>query len=145
MLNVLIAIVSDSYDAVIIRSKQLFLRAKFQVVADMMLMFPNTIQSEDSFKYIGSSLTDKVLSFICQPYGMYPVVKHFWCFEWGVISGEYNYDNAMNNAMNRDEIPSWKCWLARIILILRIIFLIPFWTLHLFSLLIDRFNFMMIF
>merc|ERR1712196_540546 len=61
MLNVLIAIVSDSYDSVMIRSKKLFLRAKFQIVADMMLMFPNTIESKESFKYIGSSLIDKVL------------------------------------------------------------------------------------
>ena len=45
MLNVLIAIVSDSYDSVMIRSKKLFLRAKFQIVADMMLMFPNTIKN----------------------------------------------------------------------------------------------------
>merc|ERR1712023_395540 len=89
MLNVLIAIVSDSYDSVMIRSKKLFLRAKFQIVADMMLMFPNTIKSEE-FKYIGSFLTDKVLSFVCQPYGLYPVVKHFWHYEWRKISGEFN-------------------------------------------------------
>ena len=71
---------------------------------------------------------------------MYPVVKIFWQWKWRYISGEY--DNSLR--MDLDQIPSWKCWLARIILILRIIFLIPFWTLHLFSLLIDRFNFMKI-
>ena len=48
MLNILIAIVSDSYDSVMIRSKKLFLRAKFLIVADMMLMFPNRIQSKES-------------------------------------------------------------------------------------------------
>ena len=47
MLNVLIAIVSDSYDSVMIRSKKLFLRAKFQIVADMMLMFPNDVNDLD--------------------------------------------------------------------------------------------------
>merc|ERR1712196_497919 len=61
MLNVLIAIVSDSYDSVMIRSKKLFLRAKFQIVADMMLMFPNTIQSKMSFYYIAMSIKVSVL------------------------------------------------------------------------------------
>ena len=137
MLNVLIAIVSDSYDSVMIRSKKLFLRAKFQIVADMMLMFPNTIQSKDSFKYIGSSLTDKALSFVCQPYGLYPIVKHFWHCEWRAISGEYDYEYEIDI----DELPSWKCWWARLLLVIRIIVLLPFWILHLCSNLIGELKF----
>ena len=69
MLNVLIAIVSDSYDSVMIRSKKLFLRAKFQIVADMMLMFPNTIQSKKSFLYIIQPITE----FVCGSCGLYDV------------------------------------------------------------------------
>jgi len=137
MLNVLIAIVSDSYDSVMIRSKKLFLRAKFQIVADMMLMFPKTIESKKSFKYIGSSLTDKVLSFVCQPYGLYPVVKHFWHYEWREISGEFN----RKYKIDTDELPSWKCWLARLLLVIRIVVLLPFWILHFCSDLIGKFKF----
>merc|ERR1712196_96056 len=121
--------------------KQLFLRAKFQVVADMMVMFPETILSNGSFRYMGSSLTDKVLSFVCQPYGMYRVVKYFWHCKWSIMSGDYRpdlYDLDIN------ERPSWKCWLARFIVIVRIVFLIPFWILHALSLLIDKINFMKI-
>ena len=141
MLNVLIAIVSDSYDSVMIRSRKLFLRAKFQIVADMMLMFPNTIQSkEESFKYIGSSLTDKALSFVCQPYGLYPIVKHFWLYEWRAISGEY--DITYNGyEIDIDELPSWKCWWARLLLMVRIVVLLPFWILHLCSNLIGELKF----
>ena len=71
MLNVLIAIVSDSYDSVMIRSKKLFLRAKFQIVGDMMLMFPNIIQSEKSFLYIIKSIT----VFLCKSCGLYDAEK----------------------------------------------------------------------
>jgi hypothetical protein len=137
MLNVLIAIVSDSYDSVMIRSKKLFLRAKFQIVADMMLMFPKTIESEESFKYIGSSLTDKVLSFVCQPYGLYPVVKHFWHYELSEISG----DDDETYRIDLEFTPSWKCWLALFLLVIRIVVLLPFWILHLCSDLIGKFKF----
>ena len=103
----------------------------------MMLMFPNTIESEESFKYIGSSLTDKVLSFVCQPYGLYPVVKHFWHYEWRETSGEFN----RKYKIDTDELPSWKCWLARLLLVIRIVVLLPFWILHVCSDLIGKFKF----
>merc|ERR1711991_901965 len=57
------------------------------------------------------------------------------------MSGDYRpdlYDLDIN------ERPSWKCWLARFIVIVRIVFLIPFWILHALSLLIDKINFMKI-
>merc|ERR1711871_930791 len=143
MLNVLIAIVSDSYDSVMIRSKKLFLRAKFQIVADMMLMFPNTIESKESFKYIGSSLIDKVLSFVCQPCGLFPVVKlqtlRRWHRRWWRLSGEIDLDEIYR--IDFDETPSWKFWLARFLLVMRIVVLLPFWILHSCSDLIGKFKF----
>merc|ERR1711871_1230263 len=114
MLNVLIAIVSDSYDSVMIRSKKLFLRAKFQIVADMMLMFPKTIESEESFFYIIESITVSVL----RSCGLFFVVKQiiFALQHRGRLGG---------------DAPLWKKVSSLFLFIMMQVILLPFWILHL--------------
>ena len=63
-------------------------------------------------------------------------MKHFWHYEWDAISGEFNFYE-----IDLDETPSWKCWLARFLLVIRIVVLLPFWILHLCSDLIGKFKF----
>ena len=46
MLNILIAVVSDSYENAITRARKLYLRALFQMTANHVLLFENTIQKK---------------------------------------------------------------------------------------------------
>ena len=70
MLNMLIAIISDSYDAAIARSKSLYLRAKFQTTADMVLMFPSILEMD--FVHVVEDAVENMLSGTCVSVLLYP-------------------------------------------------------------------------